>query len=253
MAIRLKTEQQIETLREGGRRLATLVDLLAKKVAPGVTTKELDEFAEAWILQQGDKPAFKNYAPEGSRKYPATVCISVNDEIVHGIPKNYALQEGDIVTLDCGIVHGGLFTDHAVTVGVGKISSEAQKLLWDTREALLVGIEAAQAGNTVGDIGYAIEQFVGKRYGIVRGLSGHGVGFAVHEDPYVPNYGKKGKGDVLVPGMVIAIEPMLTLGNPDMHLLDDGFTYVTQDKSLSAHFEHTIAITKDGPVVLTEV
>lgn len=254
MAIRLKSKQDIEILTEGGKRLATLLKLLSEKAVPGAIPADLDAFAEAWIKEQGDRPAFKNYAPEGSKhSYPATVCISVNDEIVHGIPGTAPLKQGDIVSLDCGIVHKGMYTDSAVTVGVGKISDDAQKLLYDTHEALLVGIEAAQCGKTTGDIGYAIEQFVNKRYGIVKGLSGHGVGFAVHEDPYVPNYGKPGDGAVLVEGLVIAIEPMLNIGSAKMKILEDDFTYATEDGSLSAHFEHTVAITKDGPVVLTKV
>ncbi len=254
MAIRLKSKEEVQIMREGGQRLAVLVDMLAKKVAPGVTPAQLNQIAEAWIAELGDKAAFKDYSPEGSSyPYPASVCISVNDEIVHGIPGDKPLKQGDVVSIDCGIVHKGMFTDHAVTVGVGAISEKAQKLLWDTKEALMVGIEAAQAGNTVGDIGYAIEQFVNKRYGIVKGLSGHGVGFAVHEDPFVPNYGKKGKGDVLVEGMVIAIEPMLTLGSADMKILDDDYTYATTDGSIAAHFEHTVAITKEGPIILTEL
>jgi methionyl aminopeptidase len=176
----------------------------------------------------------------------------VNNEVVHGIPsKNKILKEGDIISIDLGLKHKGLFTDHAITVPVGKINKTSQELLEITHEALLVGIEEAKNGNTVGDIGHAIEKFVNRKYGIVRELSGHGVGKKIHEDPYIPNYGKKGKGQKLIPGMVVAIEPMLNIGKADIVTLSDGYTIKTADGSRSAHFEHTILITEGEAEILT--
>lgn len=253
MGIIIKTEEQIEKLREGGAILARVLKEVAKAVKPGVSTGELDDLAYKLIKEAGGEPAFLGYKPEGhSEPYPASLCTSVNTEIVHGIPdENEILKEGDIVSIDLGLKYKGMFTDHAMTVPVGNISKDLQKLLQDTREAMHVGIEAARGGNTVGDIGHAIEQFVNKRYGIVRDLSGHGVGVEIHEDPFVPNYGKAGKGEKLVPGMVIAIEPMLTLGGEDIVVAGDGYTIRTQDGSKNAHFEHTILITEGEAEILT--
>ena len=255
MAVIIKTKEEIEILREGGKRLASILAKVAKKVAPGVTTKELDLYAYKLIKEGGDEPAFLNYKPEGQdRAYPASLCTSVNNEIVHGIPsESKVLKEGDIISIDLGIKHKGLFTDHAVTVPVGKVPKASQKLLEITHEALLVGIEAAKGGNTVGDIGYAIEKFVGKKYGIVKELSGHGVGKKIHEDPYIPNFGKPGKGEKLVPGMVIAIEPMLNIGRAAIMTLPDGYTIKTVDGSRSAHFEHTVLITENDAEILTMI
>ena len=255
MAVIIKTEQEIEKLREGGKRLGEIVRLVAKKVAPGVTTRELDIYTRELIsAQDGDTPAFLNYTPYGADyPYPAALITSVNAEVVHGIPGDYVLKMGDIISLDCGLKHAGLFTDHAITVPVGPISKEATELLRVTREALYFGIDQARAGNYTGDIGYAIEQYVKKfGYGIVRDLSGHGVGREIHEDPYVPNYGKKGKGELLKKGMTIAIEPMLNIGKGDVVTLKDGYTVKTLDNSLSAHFEHTVLITDGDPEILTE-
>ena len=214
MTVIVKNKEQIEIIREGGKILNYVLLEVAKKIKPGVSTLELDEYAYKLILEKGGTPAFLNYKPEGaSRVYPASLCVSVNDEIVHGIPKKKKiLKEGDIVSIDLGLKHKGLFTDHAMTVPVGKISNEDQKLIDTTKEALEIGIWAAKGGATVGDIGEAIESFVHGRYGIVRELAGHGVGVHVHEDPYIPNYGKAGKGQKLIPGMIIAIEPMLNIG-----------------------------------------
>ncbi|MDE2031237.1 MAG: type I methionyl aminopeptidase [Patescibacteria group bacterium] len=255
MSIIIKNKEEIEILRQGGRRLAAVLIKVAKKVAPGVTTAELDKYAHDLIIEGGDEPAFLNYKPEGqSRAYPASLCISVNNEIVHGIPKtSKVLKEGDIVSLDLGLKHKGLFTDHAITVPVGEISKASKQLLNATKEALMIGIEEARAGNTVGDIGYAIEKFVAGKYGIVRELSGHGVGKKIHEDPYIPNYGKRGKGQKLIPGMVIAIEPMLNIGKAGIITLSDGYTIKTSDGSRSAHFEHTVLITNDAPEILTMI
>lgn len=255
MAVIIKTKEEIEILRAGGKRLADILQKVAKKVAPGVSTLELDEYAYRLIKDGGDESAFLNYKPDFHHKpYPASLCTSINNEVVHGIPnKNKILKEGDIVSLDLGLKHKGLFTDHAVTVSVGGISKKDKELLNDTKEALMVGIDAARGGNTVGDIGYAIEQFVARKYGIVRELSGHGVGKQIHEDPYIPNFGKKGKGQKLIPGMVIAIEPMLNIGSAEIISLSDGYTIKTADGSRSAHFEHTVLITDGEAEILTKI
>ncbi len=256
MSSYIKTEKEIEILRECGKRLRYVLDELEKAVRPGVSTKELDKLAEKLIRETGDTPAFLGYRPYGaSFPYPGTLCVSVNDEIVHGIGKeDHVLKEGDIIGLDLGVIHNGLVTDSARTVAVGKIADAAQKLLDATKDALEIGIAAAKAGAHSGDIGCAIERFVKpKKYGIVRELGGHGVGRKIHEEPYIPNYGtRKGIGVKLKPGMVIAIEPMLNIGKRGIVLDKDGYTYRTADRSLSAHFEHTVLITKEGPEVLTK-
>ncbi|KKT01164.1 MAG: Methionine aminopeptidase [Candidatus Nomurabacteria bacterium GW2011_GWF2_43_8] len=256
MSIIIKTKKEIEILRKGGRRLAEVLYKLKEKVAPGVSTKELDTYAEKLIREMGDIPAFLNYRPEGANKpYPASLCISVNDEVVHGIPsKRRILKEGDIVSLDLGLRHKNLFTDMAITVPVGNTNTSNLKLIQITEQALQVGIDAAMAGNTVGDIGHVIESFIRPhKYGIVEVLAGHGVGRAVHEDPHIPNFGKKGKGAKLVPGMVIALEPMINLGTKNVTIDDDGYTFRTADGKHSAHFEHTILITEGEPEVLTKI
>jgi methionyl aminopeptidase len=259
----IKTKEEIEILREGGKHLATVLYKLKEKVAPGVSTKDLDMYAEQLIREMGDSPAFLNYRPEGASKpYPASLCVSINDEVVHGIPnKKRILKEGDIVSLDLGVKHRGLFTDMAITVAVGNISPANLKLMQVTEKALQVGIDAAQNGNTVGDIGFAIESFIRSRkdkeknmqYGIVEVLSGHGVGRAIHEDPYIPNFGKKGTGAKLVPGMVIALEPMINIGTKNVTIDEDGYTICTADGKNSAHFEHTILITEGEAEILTKV
>lgn len=255
MSVIIKTKEEIEIIREGGKRLAFVLAETAKQVKPGISAYELDQYAYKLIIDRGDKPAFLNYKSRpGDDPYPATLCVSVNNEIVHSLPdKNKILKEGDIVSLDLGINHKGLFTDHAVTVPVGKISKRDQQLIDDTKKALEVGIWAARGGATVGDIGHTIESFVHRRYGIVRELAGHGVGKEVHEDPYIPNYGKAGKGQKLIPGMVVAIEPMLNIGSDAITSGHDGFTIKTADGSRSAHFEHTILITEGEPEILTQI
>jgi methionyl aminopeptidase len=254
----IKTPEEIEILREGGRRLATILHKVKEKVAPGVSTKELDLYAFQLVKEGGDQPAFLNYRPEGAdRPFPASLCVSVNNEVVHGIPsKDKILQEGDIVSIDLGLKHKGLFTDMALTVPVGVVSEGALTLMKTTEEALMIGINAAVGGGKTGDIGYAIESFVKSRkirYGIVEVLSGHGVGRAIHEDPYIPNFGKQGKGEKLVPGMVIAIEPMLNAGTKEVTLSDDGYTIRTADGKKSAHFELTVLITEGEPEILTKI
>ncbi len=256
MAIIIKTKEEIEILREGGKRLATVLHKVKEKVAPGVSTHELDQYALKLIKDMGDTPAFLNYRPAGARTaFPASLCVSVNDEVVHGIPNpNKILEEGDIVSIDLGLKHKGMFTDMAMTVPVGKVSPASLKLMETTEKALEVGINAAHGGDRVGDIGYAIEQFVKPhKYGIVEVLSGHGVGKAIHEDPYIPNFGRPGKGEKLIPGMVIAIEPMLNNGTKNVILEDDGYTFRTADGKKSAHFEHTVLITEGEPEILTKI
>jgi methionyl aminopeptidase len=256
MSIIIKSPKEIEILREGGKRLAHVLDVVEQAVRPGVSTQDLDKIAHDTTLEMGDKPAFLNYQPYGADfPYPGTICLSVNDEIVHGLPKHERiLKEGDIIGLDMGIIHGGLITDSARTVAVGNISEKARKLMDTTKKSLEVGISAIKIGGYVGDVGYAIEKYVRPfKYGIVRELGGHGVGREVHEDPYIPNFGtKKGIGAKWKVGMVVAIEPMLNEGKRGIILDKDGYTYRTADRSLSAHYEHTIAITKDGVEILTK-
>jgi len=251
----IKTKKEIEILREGGKHLAEVLYKVKEMVKPGISTWELDKYAEKLIKQIGDTPAFLNYRPDGANaSFPASLCVSVNDEVVHGIPsKHRILKEGDIVSIDLGLKHKNLYTDMAITVPVGVVSEGNQKLIKVTEQALQVGIGAARKGNTVGDIGYAIESFVRPyRYGIVEALSGHGVGRAIHEDPYIPNFGKKGGGAKLMPGMVIALEPMLNNGTKNVTVDDDGYTFRTADGKNSAHFEHTILITENEAEILTK-
>jgi methionyl aminopeptidase len=251
--IKLKTESDIKILRESGRRLSAVLTAVAKEVKPGVTTKYLNDFVYKMITDMGDKPAFLNYQPFGaSYPYPGSICISVNEEVVHGIgSEDHILEEGDIVGLDGGVNHKGMISDSARTVGVGKISEEDEELLKVTKAALMAGIKAAVVGNYVNDISKAIEAAIPKKYGVVKILSGHGVGYKVHEEPYVPNFDDGIKGPKLVPGLVLAIEPMVNMGTDDVYLAEDGYTFVTADHKRSAHFEHTILITDKGPEILT--
>jgi len=255
MSVIIKTPKEIEIIREGGKIMAKTMDKIVKFIKPGISTYDIDQYTYKIIKEGGDEPASLHYRPDNSyTPYPASICISVNNEIVHGIPtKDTILKEGDIVSLDLLLKHNGYFTDHAVTVPVGKITKKDQKLLDDTKGALEAGIWAAVGGATVGDIGFAIEKFVAKRYGIVRELSGHGVGKKIHEDPYVPNYGKKGRGQKLIPGMIIAVEPMLNIGKAGIISMSDGWTIKTADGSRSAHFEHTILITEGDAEILTKL
>lgn len=250
----IKTPEEIEQMRKGGPILATILREVATHVTSGITTKELDTIAYKLITDAGCTPAFLNYTPEGADiPYPASLITSVNSEVVHGIPSDYALKEGDVIALDLGLKYKNVFLDHAITVGVGEMNDKDKKLISITKSALDEAIAAIVPGATIGDIGYAVEQYVRPhKLGIMRGLSGHGVGREIHEDPYVLNYGKKGKGEKLRPGMAIAIEPMLSRGSEDYILLADGYTLKTADNSRSAHFEHTVLIKEDGyPEVLT--
>ena len=254
--ITIKTKKDIEILREGGKRHAQILKSLALMVKPGISIKSLNDQAERLIRVGGDESSFLNFQPYGAdRPYPASLCVSINDEVVHGIPneEEKILKDGDIVSLDLGLKHKGLYTDAAITVPVGKIRPEVEKLLNVTKKALMNGIKEIKEGATIGDIGFAIQECAQKEgYGIVRELAGHGVGYDVHEMPYVPNYGKKGKGEILKEGMVLAIEPMFNLGT-DKVILDkkDGYTYRSADGSPSAHFEHTVVVTKTGVEILT--
>jgi methionyl aminopeptidase len=253
---KFKTSEEIELLRESGRRLGAIRDELKKAIEPGISTWDIDVLAERLIRDGGDIPSLKNYTPHGARTpFPASVCVSLNDEIVHGIPsKERLIKEGDLVSLDLCLTHQGMVTDTATTVAVGNVSSALAKLIKETERALYEGIRAIHPGGRIGDIGAAIER-VGNAggYGIIRDLGGHGVGHAVHEDPYIPNFGRKGTGPLLKPGMVFAIEPMFTLGDEGTRQLPDGYTIVSRDGSLSAHFEHTVVVTESGVEVLTQV
>lgn len=246
--VEIKRQEEIALMREAGRIVSEILDELEKAVAPGVTTWDLDALSEKLIYEKGARPAFKGY-----HGFPACLCASVNNEVVHGIPsKRRKLQEGDLMKLDFGVVYRGFFGDSARTVPVGNVSPDAQALLAATREALQKGIQAMVAGNRLGDIGHAVQSYVEARgYSVVRDFSGHGIGRHLHETPEVPNYGQKGSGMKLRPGMVLAVEPMVNQGTYEVGLLDDDWTAVTLDNKLSAHFEHTVLITKGGPEVLT--
>jgi len=254
--IKIKKPEEIEILKEGGARHAFILRTLKDMVMPGISTQALEDKAREMILEGGDKGAFLNYTPRGAKRaFPAALCVSVNNEIVHGIPNENVrtLVDGDIVTIDLGLTHKGLITDSAVTVAVGEAGERERNLIAHTEEALARGIKEAQGGGFVGDISFAIGSFARSLgYGIPDSLAGHGVGYAVHEDPYVPNEGPAGKGERLVPGMVIAIEPMLTLGGDKIVLASDGYTYKTKDGSWAAHAEHTIVITEGEPIILTK-
>jgi len=249
----IKTNEQIEALRVCGKIHAEILDKMEKLVQIGVSSQFLNDEAEKMVRENGAVPSFLGYRPDPMAPiYTASLCVSINDVVVHGIPnKDEIIKDGDIVSIDLGLHHNGVFTDSARTVMVGNVSAEKKQLVYDTREALMLGIDAARAGNTTGDIGHAIESFNNKRYGNVRELSGHGVGLAVHEEPFVPNYGKPGEGTLLRAGMVLAIEPMFNLGTSDVHFHDDGYTVTTADGMTSAHVEHTVLITDGDPEILT--
>lgn len=248
MSVTIKTAREIELMREAGRLLEKVHDELADFVKPGISTLDIDRFGEKLIRSLGCTPNFLNY-----NGYPASICVSVNDEVVHGIPKkNRILQEGDIVSLDAGLIYKGYHSDAARTHAVGKISSEAQQLINVTRESFFEGIKYAKAGNHLHDISAAIGNYAGQfGYGVVRDLVGHGIGTHLHEDPQIPNFPQRRRGIRLIPGMTLAIEPMINQGRADVEWLDDDWTVVTQDGSLSAHYENTILITEDEPEILT--
>lgn len=246
--ILIKTAEEIQIMREGGKILAKVLKQVAKMVKPGITTNELNKAAEALILANNGTPSFKGY--DG---FPAALCASINEEIVHCYPSERKLKEGDIIALDLGVLYKGYNTDMAVTVPVGNVSLEVKRLIWVTKKALKRGIKKVRAGNTTGDIGNTIERYVTDQgLGLVRDLCGHGIGKDVHEDPQIPNFGKRGSGSVLKEGMVICIEPMVTMGDWHIKKAKDGYGISTEDDSIAAHFEHTIVITKDGCEVITE-
>ena len=250
----LKTPEQIEIMAEGGKRLGAVLEKLRHEVRPGITTLLLDRIARELIVKGGDVPNFLGYRPAGAQKaYPYTLCASVNNVVVHGQPSKYILKEGDVIKLDLGLRHRGLNLDSAITVGVGTINKIAKKLLLVTEEAMYAGIEHAELGQTLGDVGWAIERVVKKnKFSVVEGLTGHGIGKALHEEPTVFNFGDRATGLRLMEGLVIAIEPMVATGKGDiMQLPDEG--YGTVDGSLSAQFEHTVAITANGPRILTKM
>lgn len=255
--IQLKTKEEIDILREGGKRHAEILRALGEMVEPGMSSLILEEEALRLIHEGGDKPAHLGYTPKGAKRpFPAALCVSVNDEIVHGIPNEVprVLNQGDVVSIDLSLIHKGLITDAAITVPVGVIDDQAHELLAVTQVALKAGIRAAEPGNTVGHIGEAISDVVeASGFSLAEDLAGHGVGYAIHEDPFVPNFGRAGDGERLVPGMVIAIEPMVNVGKPGIKLTSDGYTIKTRDGSRSAHFEHTVAITDKGHIVLTQL
>jgi len=245
--ITLKADRQIGYMREAGRIVAQTHQLLAKMVAPGVTTQELDQAAEEYIRKCGAVPAFKGY-----NGFPATICASVNEEVVHGIPGLRKLQSGDIISIDIGAVKNGYFGDSAATYPVGQVIPEKVKLLEVTRQSLMKGIEQAVIGNRLSDISHAIQKFVENHgFSVVRDYVGHGIGRAMHEDPQIPNFGSPGHGPRLAKGMSLAIEPMVNMGTYQVRTLPDNWTVVTKDGRDSAHFEHTIAITANGPKILT--
>lgn len=256
ISITLKTKEEIEILQEGGGRLQKILEKVVAATRVGVSTYDLDKLAELLIIESGGEPVFKGYRLKGAATpYPASLCTSINDELVHAIPgKDRILKEGDIIGLDIGILWGGLITDTAVTVGIGKISPEAGRLIYATKEALDIGIRAVRPGAKLGDLGYAIEKRLKKdKLGVIRDLGGHGVGYELHEEPLIPNYGRPHTGQEFKAGMVLAIEPMATLGDWRVVLQDDGWTFKTADGSLAAHFEHTVAVTPAGAEVLTRV
>ena len=247
--IQLKSQREIEIMARGGKILAETVRLMEQSVKPGMTTADLDRIAEEFIRSHpGAKPSFK-----GLYNFPASICSSINHEIVHGIPsKKRILDEGDVVSIDVGVQYEGYHTDSATTVAVGRVNEESQRLLSVTREALDAGVAAAKPGNHLGDIGAAIQAVVEEAgFSVVRDLVGHGIGTGFHEEPQVPNYGKPNRGIRLVPGLTIAIEPMVNVGKPGIRTMPDKWTVVTIDGKRSAHFEHTVAITEEGPRILT--
>lgn len=246
--ITIKSPREIEFMKIAGEIVGNTHRYLEKYIKPGITTKELDRLAEDFIIKSGATPSFKNLYG-----FPGSICISINEEVVHGIPGTRKLKNGDIVTLDIGACYKGYHGDSAWTYAVGSISAEKAELMKQTEEALFKGLSVIKEGAHIGDIGAAVEEYALKHHlGVVKELTGHGIGSSVHEDPDIPNYGKKGSGPVLKEGMTIAVEPMLNLGTADVFMLDDDWTIITADERPSAHYEHTVLVTKDGYTILTK-
>jgi methionyl aminopeptidase len=244
----LKSQDEIKRMAEACRIVAEVLEGIKQNIAPGVKTIELDGYTESFISSRGARPAFKGY-----RGYPASVCTSINEQVVHGIPSSVRLREGDIISLDIGVYYRGFYGDAALTLPVGKVSAQTERLLAATEESLYRGIEKAVPGNRLSDVSAAIQECVEKEgFAVVRNFVGHGIGRDLHEEPQIPNFGRPGQGPELREGMTLAIEPMVNAGGWEVIILDDGWTAVTKDGSLSAHFEHTIAITGDGNVILTK-
>lgn len=242
-----KTSEEIELMREAALVVSKTLGILAKEVKPGVTTQQLNDMAEAYIREQGAIPGFL-----GLYNCPSTLLTSVNEAVVHGLPTDIPLKEGDIVAIDCGAIKNGFYGDHAYTFEVGEVDAETKKLLQVTKESLYIGIREFKAGNRVGDVGYAIQNYCeGFGYGVVRELVGHGLGKKMHEDPEMPNYGRRGRGKKFVEGMTVAIEPMINMGTKNIQQLEDGWTIITRDKKPSAHFEHDVALVNGKPELLS--
>src|SRR3990172_7989731 len=243
----IKSSEEVEKMHRAGQIVAKTLNVLSEHIQPGITTMELDAIAEGEIRKAGAIPSFKGY-----RGFPASLCVSVNEEVVHGIPSHKKLKEGDVVSLDLGAIWQGVHGDAARTVTVGKAADQGMQLMRVTEQSLMLGIEQARAGNRIGGIGHAVQSFVeGHGYSVVREFVGHGIGRNLHEDPQIPNYGNPGQGPRIKMGMVLAIEPMVCMGRPEVEIMSDNWTAVTRDRSLAAHFEHSIAITDNGPWILT--
>lgn len=248
----LKTEDEIKLLRESNQLVGRTLAELARHIAPGVTTLYLDQVAESFIRDNGAEPTFKGFPNHKGNPFPASICTSINEVVVHGIPNCQALREGDILSIDCGVKMNGFCGDSAYTFAVGQICSEKQQLLTITKDALYNGIEVARVGNRIGDIGHVVQTLCESNgYGVVREFTGHGIGQSMHEDPFVPNFGYRGTREQLLVGLCIAIEPMITLGNRNIKMLADDWSVITKDSKPAAHFEHTIAITQNGPIILS--
>ena len=245
--INLKTEREIEIIKANGRIVAETLELMRERIKPGVKTKELDRRAEDFIRKQGARPAFKGY-----RGFPASLCVSIDNEVVHGIPGDRRIEEGQVISVDVGVFKDNYYADGAFTFPVGQISDKAQRLIQITQLALERGLEVVKEGRFLSDVSYAIQSFVEKNgFSVVRDLVGHGIGMNMHEEPQIPNFGPPGQGPILKKGMVLAIEPMVNAGSWESEILDNGWTAVTKDRLPSAHFEHTVAITEAGPEILT--
>ncbi|MBN1223150.1 MAG: type I methionyl aminopeptidase [Candidatus Aminicenantes bacterium] len=243
-----KTDQEIRTIKKSCQIVAQILYDLGKMVKPGISTRELDSFAEKQTLKMGAVPAFKGY-----RGYPATLCTSINEEIVHGIPSSRTLREGDIISLDFGVIYDGYFGDAARTYPVGEITPRAKHLIETAKKAFYKGMSQVKSGNRLSDISHSVQQHVEDQgFSVIRSFVGHGIGLSLHEEPQIPNFGPPGRGPKLKPGMVLALEPMISIGGWEVEILSDNWTAVTKDRSLSAHFEHTIALTQSGAVILSQ-